>query len=89
VDPVAVRVAGGQTRPSTIPRAGVARGANVAGKGEIYKRADGQFGFRVKASNGEQVASDGGQGYSNKADAKSTLEKLLKGGYDGPITEVE
>ena len=61
----------------------------MAGKGEIYKRADGKFGFRVKASNGEQVASDGGQGYVNKADAKSTLEKLLKGEYDGPITEVE
>jgi uncharacterized protein YegP (UPF0339 family) len=61
----------------------------VAGKGEIYKRADGKYGFRVKASNGEQVASDGGQGYNNKADAKSTLEKLLKGDYDGPITEVE
>jgi uncharacterized protein YegP (UPF0339 family) len=61
----------------------------VAGNGEIYKRADGKFGFRVKASNGEQVASDGGQGYNNKADAKSTLEKLLKGDYDGPIAEVD
>ena len=61
----------------------------MAGKGEIYKRGDGKFGFRVKASNGEQVASDGGQGYNNKADAKATLEKLLRGEYDGPITEVD
>lgn len=60
----------------------------MAGKGELYKRADGNWGFRVKASNGQQVASDGGQGYSNKADARSTLERLLKGEYDGPIEEV-
>jgi uncharacterized protein YegP (UPF0339 family) len=60
----------------------------MAGKGELYKRADGNWGFRVKASNGQQVASDGGQGYSNKADARSTLERLLKGEYDGPIDEV-
>jgi uncharacterized protein YegP (UPF0339 family) len=61
----------------------------MAGKGELYKRAAGNWGFRVKASNGQQVASDGGQGYSNKADARSTLERLLKGEYDGPIDEVD
>ena len=55
--------------------------------GEITKRADGKYGFRVKASNGQVVATDGGQGYSDKGDARSTLEKLLKGSYDGPITE--
>ncbi len=60
----------------------------MAGKGELYKRADGNWGFRVKASNGQQVAADGGQGYSSKADARSTLERLLKGEYDGPIDEV-
>jgi len=46
----------------------------VAGK--LYKRADGKFGFRVTASNGQVVATDGGQGYSGKGDARSTLEKL-------------
>jgi len=55
--------------------------------GEIVKRADGKFGFKVKASNGQVVATDGGQGYSSKADAKSTLEKLLSGGYGGDITD--
>ena len=55
--------------------------------GEIFKRADGNFGFRVKASNGQVVATDGGQGYSSKADAKSTLEKLLSGAYAGDITD--
>jgi uncharacterized protein YegP (UPF0339 family) len=59
----------------------------MAGKGEIYKRADGKWGFRVKASNGEAVATDGGQGYNNKADARSTLEKLMRGEYQGEIQE--
>ena len=59
----------------------------MAGKAELYKRADGKWAFRVKASNGETVATDGGQGYSSKASARSTLEKLLKGAYDGPIDE--
>ena len=57
----------------------------MAGKGEVYKRNDDKWAFRVKASNGEIVATDGGQGYSAKADAKSTLEKLMRGEYDGPI----
>jgi uncharacterized protein YegP (UPF0339 family) len=59
----------------------------MAGQGEIYRRADGKYGFRVKASNGQIVATDGSQGYNDKADAKSTLQKLLKGDYDGPIDE--
>lgn len=61
----------------------------MAGKGEIYKRNDDKWAFRVKASNGEIVATDGGQGYEAKASARSTLEKLLGGSYDGPIEELD
>lgn len=59
----------------------------MAGTGEIYRRTDGKFAFRVKAGNGEIVATDGGQGYVNRSDARSTLEKLMRGDYDGAITE--
>ena len=55
--------------------------------GEIYQRADGKYSFRVKASNGQVVATDGGQGYSSKADARATLTKLLAGDYEGDITD--
>lgn len=55
--------------------------------GQVFERADGRFGFRVTASNGQVVATDGNQGYSAKSDARQTLEKLLKGGYDGEVTE--
>jgi uncharacterized protein YegP (UPF0339 family) len=61
----------------------------MAGKGEIYQRNDDKWAFRVKAGNGEIVATDGSQGYSAKGDARSTLEKLMRGEYDGPISEVE
>jgi len=40
----------------------------------------------VKASNGQIVAT--GQGYVSKSNARRTLEKLMGGGYDGPIEEV-
>lgn len=61
----------------------------MAGKGEIYKRSDNLWAFRVKAANGEIVATDGGQGYTSKSNARSTLEKVLRGEYDGPIDELD
>lgn len=59
----------------------------MAGSGELYKRKDGKWGFRIKATNGQIVAT--GQAYSTKAAARQTLENVLKGGYKGPITEVK
>ena len=61
----------------------------MAGSGEIFKRADGKFGFRVRASNGQVVATDGGQGYDRAGHARETLEKLLRGEYNGDIHEAE
>ncbi len=61
----------------------------MAGSGEIYKRKDGNWAFRVKASNGQVVATDGGQGYNDKSSATSTLTKLMAGEYNGEIKEVE
>jgi uncharacterized protein YegP (UPF0339 family) len=57
----------------------------MAGKGELYQQRNGKWAFRVKASNGQIVAAS--QGYTKRASARSTLEKLLKGAYDGPIIE--
>lgn len=57
----------------------------MAGKGELYQQRNGKWAFRVKASNGQIVATS--QGYTKRASARSTLEKLLKGAYDGPIIE--
>ncbi len=59
----------------------------MSGSGELYKRKDGQWAFRVKASNGQVVATDGGQGYSKKSAATNALTKLMAGEYNGPIAE--
>lgn len=37
---------------------------------EVYKRADGLWAWRVVAENGNIVATDGGQGYENRADCE-------------------
>ncbi len=57
----------------------------MAGKGELFQQRNGKWAFRVKASNGQIVAQ--GQGYSKKGSARSTLEKLMAGTYNGPIEE--
>ena len=60
----------------------------MAGSGELFKGSDGKWAFRVKASNGRVVATDGGPpGYKSKSEARSVLSKLLKGDYNGPIRE--
>jgi parallel beta-helix repeat protein len=60
----------------------------MAGSGELFKETDGTWGFRVKASNGKVVATDGGPpGHKAKADAKAVLQKLMNGDYKGPIRE--
>jgi uncharacterized protein YegP (UPF0339 family) len=35
---------------------------------EIYRRADGKYAWRLKAGNGEIIATDGGQGFENHED---------------------
>jgi len=61
----------------------------MAGSGEVFKRKDGKWAFRIKASNGQVVATDGGQGYADKKRATDTLTKLLAGTYDGAVKEVD
>lgn len=42
----------------------------------IYRREDGRFAWRIQAANGRIVATDGGQGYDRKRDARRMLEKI-------------
>lgn len=48
---------------------------------EVYKRIDGRWAWRVRATNGQIIATDGGQGYNNEADADSMGRRLLSGEY--------
>ncbi len=53
---------------------------------EIYKDAKGEFRWRLKASNGQIVAT-GGQGYSAKADCKHAIESIQKNAASATIED--
>lgn len=59
----------------------------MAGKFEIYQDRAGKYRFRLKASNGQVVAS--GQGYETKSAAKKGCESVLKAATGAPVVEVE
>jgi uncharacterized protein YegP (UPF0339 family) len=44
---------------------------------EIYRRTDGRWAWRLKATNGQVVATDGGQGYENHADVETIVTRLF------------
>ena len=48
----------------------------MAGKFELYKDARGEFRFRLKAGNGENIAAS--EGYKNKASALNGIESVQK-----------
>ena len=48
----------------------------MAGKFEIYKDKSGEFRFRLKASNGQNILAS--EGYKTKASAKNGVESVMK-----------
>ena len=56
---------------------------------EIYQRADKKWAWRLKATNGFIVATDGGQGYEKKDTCKQLGEAVRDGAYkSAPTKEV-
>lgn len=60
----------------------------MTASGEIYLRTDGSWGFRIRASDGAIVADDAGHHYETKEEALGTLERVMRGDFDGPIEVV-
>lgn len=58
----------------------------MAGKFEVYEDKAGKYRFRLKASNGEIVAS--GEAYETKAAAKKGCESVQKAADGAPVNEV-
>ena len=58
----------------------------MAGKFEVYKDRAGKFRFRLKASNGQVVAT--GEEYETRAAAKG-CESVRRAATGAPIEEVE
>ena len=44
---------------------------------EVYKREDGKWAWRVRAGNGQIIATDGGQGYDHLSDAHEMALRVL------------
>lgn len=57
----------------------------MAGKFEVYKDARGEFRFRLKAGNGEVIAT--GEGYKTKASALNGIESVKKNAPDAKIDD--
>jgi uncharacterized protein YegP (UPF0339 family) len=43
--------------------------------------SDGKWAWRLRADNGEVIATDGGQGYENEADARAMADAIIGGNY--------
>lgn len=48
---------------------------------EIYQRADRRWAWRLVAANGRTIATDGGQGYENRADCEQIARDVVGGHY--------
>ena len=57
------------------------------GKFEVYKGKNDNYYFRLKASNGEIIAT--GEGYTTKAGCLKGIESVKKNAPDASVVEVE
>ncbi|MFC9559861.1 YegP family protein [Agromyces sp. NPDC056965] len=58
----------------------------MAGKFELYEDAAGKWRFRLKAGNGEIIASS--EAYNSKASAEGGIESVKRNAPDAPTEEV-
>ncbi len=56
-------------------------------KYQIFKGKDGQFYFRLKAANGEIIASS--EGYTTKQSAQNGIEAIRTVAVEAPIEDLE
>jgi len=59
----------------------------MSGKFEVYKDKAGEFRFRLKASNGQVIAS--GQGYKTRESCLHGIESVRKNATNATIVELE
>ncbi|MGV0680476.1 YegP family protein [Mycolicibacterium fortuitum] len=57
----------------------------MAGKFELYKDARGEYRFRLKAGNGEVIAT--GEGYTSKASAINGIESVQRNAPGAAIVD--
>jgi uncharacterized protein YegP (UPF0339 family) len=52
---------------------------------EFYQRLDGKWEWRIKSSNGNIIATSGGQGYNRRVDAEDSFETLKRAFVEGRV----
>jgi uncharacterized protein YegP (UPF0339 family) len=72
-------------RPGQVPGGEWWKDARMAGKFEVYKDGSAGFRFRLKAGNGEVIAT--GEAYSSKAAALKGIESV-KNNSDSDIVDL-
>jgi uncharacterized protein YegP (UPF0339 family) len=60
----------------------------VAGKFEMYKDARGEFRWRLKAANGQIIATSG-EGYTTKASCDNGINSVKSNAPDAEVVEVQ
>lgn len=58
----------------------------MAAKFELYTDTAGKYRFRLKAGNGEVIATS--QGYSSKSGAQNGIDSVKRNAADAPTVEV-
>ena len=59
----------------------------MAGKFELYRGSAGQYRFRLKAGNGEIIATS--EGYSSKSAALNGIESVQRNAPGAEVVEVD
>lgn len=59
----------------------------MAGRFELYEDKGGDWRFRLKAGNGEIIAT--GQGYASKSGAVNGIDSVRRNAADAEVVEVE
>lgn len=59
----------------------------MAGKFELYKDKAGKWRFRLKAGNGQVIAT--GEAYESKSAAQNGIESIKRNAPDAPVVEIE
>ena len=58
----------------------------MAAKFELYRSSNGEYRWRLRATNGQVIAT-GGEGYSSKAAAQSAIESVKRVAESAPDEE--
>ena len=61
--------------------------STMAGKFELYQDKGGDWRFRLKAGNGEVIAT--GQGYASKSGALNGIDSVRRNAADADVVETE